>query len=62
MKLGEMKTTTWKTGEECKVWLVKDVPTKKYCIMVKEPDANGWWTQFSGSLKEAREYVRNTFC
>lgn len=62
MKIGEMKETTWKTGEKCMIWLVKNAATKTYLVMVTEPDRTGWWTQFSGSLKEARKYVRDTFC
>lgn len=61
MKLGDFKEATYKDGTECKIWLVKDAETKQYLLTVFRACFGGWFTAFSGTLKEAREYARNTF-
>ena len=47
MKLGEIRETA--TGS---VWLTKRIDLRTYAVMIFK--AGGWFTQYSGSLKECR--------
>ena len=49
MKLGEIRETA--TGS---VWLTKRMDLGTYAVMVFTQKARGWFTQYSGSLKECR--------
>ena len=49
MKLGEVRETA--TGS---VWLTKRTDLGTYAVMVFTQKARGWFTQYSGSLKECR--------
>ena len=56
-------TTTGTTKGVKYLWLVKDMNlyrnySKTHCYVVQAFNGNGWWSMFSGTLKECREFMK----